>query len=79
MTKTLNAPFRILLALVCASLFLASCSQPQTVKDPTVNSLKTIIEDVRGATAYRYNVVDSAGNRMDTAKIIADPAGPLCL
>ena len=42
---------------------------------PLFNELRSHLEDVPGATAYRYNAADSAGHSMDTAKIIADPAG----
>jgi hypothetical protein len=42
---------------------------------PQFNQLMTYLEDVPGATASRYNATDSAGQSMDTAKIIADPAG----
>lgn len=65
----------LVVLLVGISLLFVGCEKTQPVKDAPVTELKSIIEDVRGATAYRYNVVDSAGNKMDTAKIIADPAG----
>ncbi len=42
---------------------------------PLFNELKTVLEDVPAATASRYDAKDSAGHTMDTAKIIADPAG----
>jgi PA14 domain len=38
-------------------------------------SVQTILGAVVGATGYRYGVRDSAGNVMDTAKIIANPQG----
>ncbi len=38
-------------------------------------TLRAMLADVRGATGYRYDAKDSAGNRMDTVKIIANPAG----
>ncbi|HEY3344847.1 MAG TPA: hypothetical protein VGJ97_07960 [Anaerolineaceae bacterium] len=44
-------------------------------KDPIFNRLKNYLEDVPAATASRFNAVDSAGHSMDTAKIIANPAG----
>jgi hypothetical protein len=37
--------------------------------------LAGLLGDVRAATAFRYDAHDSAGNRMDTAKVIASPAG----
>jgi hypothetical protein len=37
--------------------------------------LAGLLGDVRAATAFRYDARDSAGNRMDTAKVIASPAG----
>ena len=42
---------------------------------PTNLSIQTLIGDVVGATGHRYTVRDSAGNNMDTVKIIANPAG----
>ena len=41
----------------------------------TTVSIQTIIGEVVGATGYRYAVTDSAGNTMDTVKIIANPSG----
>jgi hypothetical protein len=43
--------------------------------DPPRAELHRLIEDVPGADAYRYGARDSAGRSMDTAKIVADPAG----
>jgi hypothetical protein len=37
--------------------------------------LTGLLGDVRAAGASRYDARDSAGNRMDTAKVIGDPAG----
>ena len=37
--------------------------------------LAALLGDVRAATAFRYDARDSAGNRMDTAKVIPGPAG----
>jgi hypothetical protein len=37
--------------------------------------LAGLLGDVRAAGAFRYDVRDSAGNRMDTAKVIGGPAG----
>jgi hypothetical protein len=42
---------------------------------PTDNSIETILSSVIGSTGHRYNAKDSAGNTMDTAKIIANPSG----
>lgn len=58
-------------------LILAQCTSatPAVLSDPISDELAGLIEDVPGAAAYRYNAVDDAGHTMDTAKIIADPAG----
>jgi hypothetical protein len=37
--------------------------------------LAGLLGDVRAATAFRYDARDSAGNRMDTAKVIPSPTG----
>jgi hypothetical protein len=37
--------------------------------------LAVLLADVPGATAFRYDAHDSAGNRMDTAKVIGGPDG----
>ena len=37
--------------------------------------LAGLLGDVRAASAFRYDARDSAGNRMDTAKVIGGPAG----
>jgi hypothetical protein len=37
--------------------------------------LAGLLDDVRAASAFRYDAHDSAGNRMDTAKVIPSPAG----
>jgi hypothetical protein len=37
--------------------------------------LRTIIEDVPGATAYRYGARDSMGRTMDTLKVVEHPYG----
>jgi hypothetical protein len=44
---------------------------------PTNLSFQTILGDVVGSTAHRYALTDSAGNTMDTVKIITNPAGRL--
>jgi hypothetical protein len=41
----------------------------------SARTLRTILGDVPGANGYRYDAKDSAGNRMDTVKIIVNPAG----
>jgi hypothetical protein len=41
----------------------------------SARTLRTILGDVPGANGYRYDAKDSAGNRMDTVKIIDNPAG----
>jgi hypothetical protein len=70
--------------LATAVLFLPGCAQARPVgKTPAgqatgqtaLEELKKLIEDIPGAAAYRYHAMDSAGNTMDTAKIIADPEG----
>jgi hypothetical protein len=43
--------------------------------NPYFIELRNDLEDVPGASAYRYNITDSSGRSMDTAKIIADPSG----
>jgi hypothetical protein len=50
-------------------------SNPTLIPMATSTELIHIIENVPDATAYRYGATDSAGHVMDTAKIIADPAG----
>src|SRR6478672_8619841 len=42
---------------------------------PTNLSIQTLLGDVVGSTAHRYALTDSAGNTMDTVKIIPNPAG----
>ena len=67
----------IALAIPLLSIALGGCApkSPTPVLSAAADELAKIIEDVPGATAYRYQAVDSAGHSMDTAKIIADPAG----
>ena len=45
------------------------------VRMPTNLSIQTVLGDVVGSTGHRYGLTDSAGNRMDTVKIIPSPAG----
>jgi len=69
-------PLFLLLAVLC--LFITNCTGKPTAVAPTPDplvELKDIIENIPDATAFRYGAVDSAGNSMDTAKIIADPEG----
>src|SRR5689334_6807645 len=47
----------------------------QAASDAARAELKSYIENVAQATARRYDARDSAGNTMDTVKIVADPAG----
>jgi len=42
---------------------------------PTNQTIQTLLGNVVGSTAHRYAVTDSAGNTMDTVKIITNPAG----
>jgi len=42
---------------------------------PTNLSIQTVLGDVVGSTGHRYGLTDSSGNRMDTVKIIVNPAG----
>jgi len=44
------------------------------METPTA-SLARLLGDVRAAGPVRYDARDSAGNRMDTAKVVAGPAG----
>jgi hypothetical protein len=43
--------------------------------DIAMTRLAGLLGDVRAASAFRYDAHDSAGNRMDTAKVIPSPAG----
>ena len=55
-----------------------SCSDPETgAKEMAIamTRLAGLLGDVRAASVFRYDVHDSAGNRMDTAKVILNPAG----
>jgi len=40
-----------------------------------VTPLRTVIEDVPGATAYRYGLKDNLGSSMDTLKVVKSPLG----
>ena len=52
-------------------LGLSASGPAQAVTTP----LRTIIEDVPGATAYRYGLRDNAGNAMETLKVVKSPLG----
>jgi hypothetical protein len=61
-------------AVMLASLFAGQAfgaGESNIDRDTYVN----FVEDAAHATAARYNAKDSAGNRMDSAKIIADANG----
>jgi len=45
------------------------------VARPVSTPLAGLLGDVRAAAAFRYDARDSAGNRMDTAKVIEGPDG----
>jgi F5/8 type C domain len=67
-----------LLIVACAGLQQAAVSTaaPSAApSDTTRAELRGYIENVTQANARRYAATDSAGRTMDTAKIIADPAG----
>lgn len=59
---------RLLLTPALLCLALAAPAQ-------AVTPLRTIVEDVPGATAYRYGTKDSHGNSMDTLKVVKSPFG----
>ncbi len=42
---------------------------------PTDLTIEMLVGDVVGSTGHRYGLTDSAGNTMDTVKIIASPLG----
>jgi len=65
----------LLLSIQVVGVIQRKPSAQAVLSDPISDELAGWIEDVPGATAYRYHVVDSAGHSMDTAKIIADAAG----
>ena len=48
---------------------------PDAVSDGARGRLEADVDDVVGADGWRYAATDDAGHTMDTAKIIADPAG----
>ncbi|HEX9012901.1 MAG TPA: hypothetical protein VF813_05275, partial [Anaerolineaceae bacterium] len=81
-TPAFLASFRLITALVMVFFITplsgSGLTHPMVKSFPndrTLSELRSALEDVREATASRYNAVDSAGHPMDTAKIIADPAG----
>jgi hypothetical protein len=64
--------------VACAGLQQAAVSTaapPAAPSDTTRAELRGYIENVTQANVRRYAATDSAGRTMDTAKIIADPAG----
>jgi hypothetical protein len=62
-------------ALALAAAAAALQAPPAAPSDGARAELRAYIEDVTQATGRRYGARDSAGRKMDTAKIIADPAG----
>ena len=52
-----------------------SAEAPRPPSGSPTTTLAGLLGDVRAATAFRYDAHDSLGNRMDTAKVIASPAG----
>jgi hypothetical protein len=65
----------ILRLVACLLAGSALCGAAQAPSDATRAELRGLIENVTGAAARRFGAVDSAGNKMDTAKIIPDPTG----
>ena len=65
--------------LTCSALLLATVSAPAAAdappSDPARAELRSIVENVSGATGKRYAVHDDAGHVMDTVKIIQDATG----
>ncbi|SEO12741.1 RICIN domain-containing protein [Paenibacillus sp. OV219] len=55
------------LSLVSAYVFAAPSDSKRA-------ELKVLLQNVTGADGVRYNATDSTGNKMDTAKIIANPS-----
>ncbi|HEY0690688.1 MAG TPA: hypothetical protein VGD71_16810 [Kribbella sp.] len=53
----------------------APASVAEAPSDPARAELRSIVENVSGATGKRYNVHDDAGHVMDTVKIIQDTTG----
>jgi hypothetical protein len=58
-----------------ALLALAALVAVPAVAAAAPTPLRTIVEDVPGSAAYRYGTKDSAGNSMDTLKIVRSPFG----
>jgi hypothetical protein len=56
--------------LLLTLLGLASATPAQAV-----TPLRSIVEDVPGATAYRYGLRDNVGNAMETLKVVKSPLG----
>jgi hypothetical protein len=70
---------RLLIPFLLASIiFLEVLTTSRPVHAQTASStaaLISLIQDVQGATAYKYGVHDLDGRTMDTVKIIPNPAG----
>jgi len=65
--------------VACSALLLTTLSAPAAAdappSDPARAELRSIVENVSGATGKRYAVHDDAGHVMDTVKIIQDATG----
>jgi hypothetical protein len=75
--KGFGLSFRLMALRVCvlASGMAAAPVVAQAPSDAARFELKGYIENVVQATARRYGARDSAGNTMDSARIVGDPAG----
>jgi hypothetical protein len=64
-----------MLAVVAIGVLIARTAAPATRMPVELarRALQSIVEDVRGATAYRYSVDDDQGRSMDTADVIWIP------
>jgi hypothetical protein len=60
---------------IAVLLGLAAPATAQPPSDGPRAELRSYIENVTQATAWRYGARDNAGNKMDTAKIVHEPAG----
>ncbi len=61
--------------LLCCTLFGSTGLAQAPPSDGPRAALRSLVENVTSATGRRYGTQDSDGQSMDTAKIIADPAG----
>src|SRR5688572_33370236 len=68
--RILAARALVLIGLVCVPRLVTAAAS-----DAARAELKGYLENVTAAAGWRYGARDSAGNTMDTAKIVADPAG----